>query len=192
MRQPDGTVRKRRISYNDPGHAHELTFSCHKQLPLLSKNRTCEWFIDALDRARHKLQFELWAYVIMPEHAHVLLLPSRTDYDVARILHAIKQPVAQQAFRFLRDRAPAFLSQLRVRQRDGRARHRFWRPGGGYDRNIKKAGTAWAAVGYIHDNPVRRGLVDRPEDWEWSSARWYAGRADAKLPMDACPPDPEP
>jgi len=67
----------------------------------------------------------------------------------------------------------------------------FWQPGGGYDRNIRKAKTAWASVAYIHDNPVRRGLVRRPEDWEWSSAKWYAGQQTVKLAMDACPPDLE-
>ena len=30
-------------AYNEPGHAHELTFSCHRRLRLLSKDRTCQW-----------------------------------------------------------------------------------------------------------------------------------------------------
>jgi putative transposase len=41
-----------------------------------------------------------------------------------------------------------------------------------------------AAIDYIHANPVRRGLVARAEDWEWSSARWYAGLRPVKLEMD--------
>jgi putative transposase len=41
-----------------------------------------------------------------------------------------------------------------------------------------------AVIDYIHANPVRRGLVARVEDWEWSSARWYAGLRPAKLQMD--------
>ena len=45
---------------------------------------------------------------------------------------------------------------------------------------------------YIHNNPVRRGLVHRPEDWPWCSAGWYAGLEDVKLAMDDCPPEPEP
>jgi putative transposase len=66
----------------------------------------------------------------------------------------------------------------------------FWQPGGGYDRNIDNAKVAWASVHYIHANPVRRGLVAHPTDWEWSSARWYAESEDVVLAMDACPPDP--
>jgi putative transposase len=37
--------RKRVRSYNEPGHAHELTFSCFHRLPLLSRDRTRQWFI---------------------------------------------------------------------------------------------------------------------------------------------------
>ncbi|MFG0242492.1 MAG: hypothetical protein ACF8R9_06910 [Phycisphaerales bacterium JB054] len=37
---------------------------------------------------------------------------------------------------------------------------------------------------YIHDNPVRRGLAETPEDWAWSSARAYRGDPDALVPID--------
>ena len=36
----------------------------------------------------------------------------------------------------------------------------------------------------IHANPVRRGLVERPTDGEWSSARWYAGMTPVPMEMD--------
>ena len=65
-----------------------------------------------------------------------------------------------------------------------RLRHRFWQPGGGYDRNITSTEALRAVIEYTHANPVRRGLVARAEDWEWSSARSYAGLRPAKLEMD--------
>jgi hypothetical protein len=39
-------------------------------------------------------------------------------------------------------------------------------------------------IDYLHTNPVRRGLVAKAEDWEWSSARWYAGMRPVKIEMD--------
>ncbi len=72
----------------------------------------------------------------------------------------------------------------------GRVEHCIWQPAGGYDRNICKSRTAWQSVSYIHHNPVRRGLAATETDGEWSSARWYAGDADVRLPMDDRPPDP--
>jgi len=190
MRYADGKVRKRRIAYDEPGHAHELTFSCYRGLSMLSKDRTRLWLVQALDEARRRWEFDLWAYVIMPEHAHVLILPRRPDYHVAMILKAIKQPVARKAMAHLRRAASQWIEQLEVTRPNGRVEYRFWQQGGGYDRNIYKPETAWAAVEYIHNNPVRRGLADCPTDWEWSSARWYAGDVHVRLEMDDRPPDP--
>ncbi len=184
------TYRKRRKSFNDPGHAHELTFSCYQRWPLLGKDRTRQWLIDALGNSRRRWNLELWAYVIMPEHVHILLCPREASYDMALILKAIKQPVSRNAVRYLRRHAPDWLTKLRVTLPSGRVQHRFWQPGGGYDRNIVHEKTAWACVGYIHDNPVRRGLVGLPTDWPWSSARWYEGMDDVVLSMDNCPPSP--
>src|SRR4029077_7203203 len=99
--------RKRCKSYNIPGDAHELTFSCFRRLPLLSKDRTRHWFVEALNTARHRRHFSLWAYVIMPEHVHVLVWPREAVYEV-RLLHAaLKTPVQRKALAFLRSQAPA-------------------------------------------------------------------------------------
>jgi putative transposase len=74
---PDRTApqRKRVRSYSLSGHAHELTFSCFRRLPLLSRDRTRRWFVDALENARRDLDLALWAHVIIPEPVHVLCWP---------------------------------------------------------------------------------------------------------------------
>jgi putative transposase len=40
-------------------------------------------------------------------------------------------------------------------------------------------------IDYLHANPVRRQLVGRSDEWEWSSARWFAGLGRLKIAMDA-------
>jgi hypothetical protein len=47
-----------------------------------------------------------------------------------------------------------------------------------------KRGQLRTMIDYIHANPVRRGLVAKIEDWEWSSAPWYAGIGPVKIPID--------
>ena len=69
-----------------------------------------------------------------------------------------------------------------------RVRRRFWQPGGGYDRNVVELSTVQQMIDYIHANPVRRGLVQRAIDWEYSSARWYAGMRPVPIEMDATIP----
>ena len=103
---------------------------------------------------------------------------------MSRFLQAVKEPVAHQAIRYLERQAPQWLDKIAVRE-GPRRRRRFWQPGGGYDRNITSTAALRAMIDYLHANPVRRWLVSRAEDWEWSSARWYAGWRPVKLEMDA-------
>jgi len=161
-----------RTNYNLPGHAHELTFSCYRRYPFLSKDRTRQWLADAINNACAQYHYLLWAYVIMPEHVHLLVRPEVRDYDIARFRGAIKEPVGRQAMAYLEGNAPGWLPRV-TRKRRGRTERLFWQPGGGYDRNIDNPTTLRPMIDYIHMNPVRRGLVEMPWEWKWSSAAWY-------------------
>ena len=161
-------VEKRRRRFNEPGQPRELTFSCYRRLPFLASDRTREWFRDALEAARAKFGFQVWAYVLMPEHVHLLVYPGENPEQMSAFLKELKEPTARKAIALVKESSPRWLEQLRVREGQ-RLRHRFWQPGGGYDRNITTAGALRAAIEYIHANPVRRGLVAQAEDWEWSS-----------------------
>jgi len=170
--------------YNDPGHAHALTFSCFRRQAFLSKDRSRTWLVEAIDRARAKHHFHVWAYVIMPEHAHLFIWPTELKYDVSEILSSIKQSVAKRALIYLRREAPAFLAAMLDQQPNGNAHYRFWQRGGDYDRNIFDPRTAYSEIEYLHNNPVRRGLCAKPEDWLWSSAADYAGIHTSMLTID--------
>jgi putative transposase len=157
--------------FNEVGHAHALTFSCFCRRPFLSKDRSRMWLIEAIDQARQIHAFDLWAYVVMPEHAHLLIWPRKPMYSISRILTSIKRPVSRKALSYVRTSAPNFLSQMEDRQPGGRVHDRFWQRGGGYDRNLTEPKSIWAEIDYFHANPVRRGLCDGPTAWLWSSAR---------------------
>jgi putative transposase len=175
--------RKTRRRYEEPGDARELTFSCYQGFQFLSRDRTRRWFLDELKASREKWPFDLWAYVLMPEHVHLLIHPREQNLNVGRIVGHIKEGVARQAIAYLADHAPDWIPRISVRE-GGRIRHRFWQPGGGYDRNGIELATVHQMIAYIHANPVRRGLVACAEDWEWSSARWYAGIRPVLIDMD--------
>ena len=170
--------------YNTPGHAHALTFSCFRRQAFLSKDRSRQWLIEAVDRARNKLHFHVWAYVIMPEHAHLLLWPTQPEYDISEILNSIKQSVAKRALIHVRRQAPGFLAQMEDRQPNGEVHYRFWQRGGGYDRNVFEPAAIFEQIEYIHGNPVRRGLCARAEDWLWSGAADYVGIRVGPLRLD--------
>jgi putative transposase len=169
--------------YDLPGDAHFLTFSCFHRLPLLNKDRTRKWFVDSLSKARVACEFDLWAWVIMPEHGYLLIKPRKPEYRIAKILTAIKRPVAEKAVAYLIAKRSTFLEKLTVRSRTRHYRH-FWQVGSGQDHNIYEPKTAHRVVEYIHNNPCRRDLARRPEDWYWSSAQDWIGASDVPIRVD--------
>jgi putative transposase len=180
---PSHPARKRVRHFDLPGDAHFLTFSCFHRLPLQSKDRTRTWLVEAIVKARAKWTFDLWAWVIMPEHVHLLIHPRGVDTRISGILADIKRPVGQRAMAYLIERKSPFLKQLTVPRTD-RVYRRFWQAGPGQDRNVYDAETAHRIVTYIHNNPLRRGLVGKAEDWLWSSAGDWAGVAGRYIQVD--------
>jgi len=116
-------------------------------------------------------RYRLLEWVIMPNHVHVLVevLPGHRLSDV---VHSWKSFTAKEANRIL-----------------GRSGE-FWMPDY-FDRFIRDEKHLAAVREYIRNNPVKAGLVEKPEDWKWSSACEDAGRRPA-LPggASACAPAP--
>jgi REP-associated tyrosine transposase len=175
--------RKQCKHYDAGSGPHFLTFSCYHRLPLFSRDRSRQWMLQALELGRERRQYDLWAYVVMPEHVHVVLWP-RHGVVISEILTTIKQSVSKRGLLWLRIHAPAFLDRIKDVQSNGRVICRFWQRGGGYDRNLRSVDDVHEKIEYVHLNPVRRGLVDRPEEWAWSSCRaWQTGQ-DVPIAID--------
>jgi putative transposase len=179
--------------FHEPGDLHELTFSCYRRQPLLTNDLWRQLFCQAVDRAIARHQFRLVAFVVMPEHVHLLVFPTREPPNIDGLLSAIKRPYSGRIKRILKQHGSPLLQRLTVTERPGKRVFRFWQEGPGYDRNLSHERSVLAAIDYIHHNPVRRGLVRHPVDWKWSSARWYASEGqqlDADLPtIHGLPPE---
>ena len=109
--------------------------------------------IDVLAESR-RLGFSLCGYVLMPNHWHALIWPSN-PLLIWQVLHDAKK-----------------IMTLRINARRGSRgplwQHQFWDR---FARNEKELGER---LDYMHLNPVRRGLVKRPEDWRWSNCNNFA------------------
>jgi putative transposase len=131
---------------------HFLTFSCYHRHPKLATAEACAVFVLALERVRQSYGLCVYGFVIMPEHVH-LLLNEPEHGSLAQALKSLKQGVARQ---------------LALR-----AEEPFWQERY-YDFNVWSERKFREKLRYLHRNPVKRGLVAKPEDWPWSSFRHYA------------------
>ena len=174
---------KRSKKYDIHGHAHYLTFSCFHRQAFLTGNHAPGWLVESIETARHSVPFDLWAYVFMPEHVHILVWPHE-GIKISAILKKIKKPVAFRAVQHVKAHAPEFLKQMIDFQPNGRYTHRFWQRGGGYDRNLWTLKNIHEKSRYIHANPVRRGLVTSLADWPWSSFDAWEEGSEKPLRID--------
>jgi putative transposase len=144
---PDGLTR-----YQGNGDLHFITFSCFERRPLLARPRAPRIFEETLERVRRWYGFGVLGYVVMPEHVHLLVSePERGSLSLS--IQMLKQLTGHK---------------LRSRGSDTPFWHTRY-----YDFNVRTAKKRIEKLRYMHRNPVVRGLVQQPEDWEWSSFRHY-------------------
>ena len=148
--------------YHETKRGHFLTWSCHRRRQLLATARRRDVFLRILEQVRRKYRFAVIGYVVMPEHVHLLMMePARAT--IATVMQVLKQRTAR---RFLARRRPG---QERLWEEE----EHFWQTRY-YDFNVWSEKKRMEKLRYMHMNPVRRGLVDAPELWVWSSYRAYA------------------
>lgn len=115
----------------------------------LSNERVAALVVESLQNADSLRLCKIHAYVVMPNHVHVLLEPG---VELARVTKLIKGGTARAANKILR--------------RTGKF---FWQDES-FDHWIRTSAEFERVWAYIERNPVKAGLGRRPEDWKWSSA----------------------
>ena len=159
--------------FDEIGDCRELTFSCYRRTPLLTNNTWREMLSRSIDAAVERHGYRLAAFVFMPEHVHLLVVPSITSGKIQSLLSALKRPYSFRIKTLLVAARSPLLKKLTVMERPGKMAFRFWQEGPGYDRNLNTIEAIEASIEYIHLNPVRRGLVLEASAWRWSSCRHY-------------------
>jgi len=131
------------------GDLHFITFSCFDRNPYLASADAKAAFEAVLERTRERHRFEIAGYVVMPEHVH-LLVTEPPEFPLGEAIKVLKREVSRQ-----RAQSPFWLRRY-------------------YDFNVFTNDKQVEKLRYMHRNPVTRGLVERPEEYVWSSFRAYA------------------
>ena len=151
--------------YYGTGYLHFVTCSCYRREAWLGRARRRDLFLRLLEETRRKYRFLIVGYVVMPEHFHLLMSEPQVG-DPSKVMQVVKQRFAQRILgRQRKVRAQRSLFE-------GEAIH-VWQARF-YDFNVWTERKRVEKLRYMHQNPVKRGLVLAPEQWMWSSYRWYA------------------
>jgi putative transposase len=154
--------------YDGEGTARFITLCCYRQMKYLSDPKAAELFMAKLDSMRRAYSIKILAYVIMPEHAHLVLLPS-DNVKLGLVIGETKSRMAREYFAKI--------------NADNRGPNVFWQKRC-YDHNCRFADVVREKINYCHNNPVKRDLVTEPGEYIWSSYNWYMGKRDVPLEID--------
>jgi len=148
-------------------HLHFITCSCYRRLPFLRTARSRDRVLSILEQTRRRYRFVVVGYVVMPEHIHLLITEPEVGTP-STVMQVLKQRTARALLP----------KRRRLDARQGRLfagtvlRTPFWQARF-YDFNVWTEKKRVEKLRYIHRNPVKRGLVKTPEQWRWSSYRFY-------------------
>jgi putative transposase len=146
-------------------HLHFITCSCYRRLPFFRSARARYRFLSLLEQTRQRYRFVVAGYVVMPEHVHLLITEPEVGTP-STVMQVLKQRTARALLPRRKRRDP--------RQRDlfAEETHRAFWQARFYDFNVWTTKKRVEKLRYMHRNPVKRGLVDSPEQWRWSSYRF--------------------
>ncbi len=153
-------------------------------VPVLIEARYIDPIIESLRFCREHKRLELFAFVVMPNHVHLIAAAGEHLHPVIR---DFKRFTSRMIHDWLReDGCGTYLGWLEAATQCARRQRGelgLWQDGfhpqALYSRNVFEQ-----KLNYLHENPVRKGLVHRPEDWWYSSAPFYDGRNDVCMEVD--------
>ncbi|MFA7711012.1 MAG: transposase [Candidatus Neomarinimicrobiota bacterium] len=144
------------------------TSTCIDWLPLLTPNDAKQILVDVIVNFQKRKQFKIFAYVIMHNHFHIIYSSSNPAKDIG----SMKSFSSRQIIQYYHNiNAKDILRRMQNACPDYRKDriYKFWQEGY-HPKQIINMEIFQQKIDYIHLNPVRKGYVDLPEKWKWSSA----------------------
>ena len=137
------------------GHLHLVTCGCYGKQPKLGLEKHRNVFVRLLEELRVKFRFGVVGYVVMPDHFRLLMTEPEVD-TAANSIEMLQQRYQRRYNASARSTEQAWESRYSDMHVFGQER---------IDTQLES----------MHHEPVKSGLVEHTTDWEWSSARSYAG-----------------
>jgi REP element-mobilizing transposase RayT len=159
---------RNRYKIFETDYPYHVTCTVVDWLPLLEAHCIKQIIIDSLKYLQKEKGVKIFAYVIMPNHLHMIISSGNPEKHVAqfksftarKIIDYYKDKKDRQVLKIMEQANPAYKTDRK---------YKFWQEG--YcPKQITNHDIFQQKIDYIHLNPVRKGFVDSPDKWQWSSA----------------------
>lgn len=165
---------------------HFVTWTLVEWLPLFLSDTYCTIITDSLQYCRDHKGLLVQAYVIMPTHIHAILAAEQGS-DLSLILRDARKYTSKALVDQLRCDGRNLFEWIfqDAARKSGRSAgaHKVWSEGV-HPETLESERFFLQKLRYLHENPVRKGLVELPEHWKYSSAGFYALGAVGPLELD--------
>jgi len=144
-------LKKKKIRHiNLPHYCYSIVTNTKNRISWFSNPDFANEVIDAIYFYRERYCFKLLTFVVMPDHLHLLIIPS-DEKSVSEIMKEIKRTSSIMINKRLKRKGP------------------FWQEGY-FEDILEGSKMVTSKLDYIHRNPVKAGLCEIPEEFEFSSA----------------------
>jgi REP element-mobilizing transposase RayT len=154
-------------------HFFFVTTTVVQFINIFSEDKYCDLLIDNIKHYREKYKFNILAYVIMPSHFHWIVEVNPKLGTISDVMRDIKKYSAWDILEEI-EKTEKHVTEIFNTAAKGypKQRRKFWISRFD-DEVIRNERMYWTKLHYIHNNPVKAGLVNKPEDYKYSSARNY-------------------
>ncbi|MFT7880538.1 MAG: transposase [Sulfurimonas sp.] len=162
-----------RYKIYEPTHPHFITCTVVNWIPIFTRKDSVEILLESFRYLQNDEDFILYAYVILENHIHIVAQSS----DIAKSMGRFKNHTAKALLRLLKqEKVTTILDQLSFYKKAHKIdrEYQVWQDGI-QPKLMQSESMMKSKIDYIHHNPVKRGYVDNPEHWRYSSARDYEG-----------------
>jgi len=169
----------------DPTHLYFITTGAVQRAHIFRRDVIKRILVDSINTGRILNQYDLFAFVIMPNHVH-LILRCLNDYTPADVVREFKKTTSNLILRqYEAEGNQAALDFCASAVKPGqKQQHAVWEDE--YQaKNVFSPGFLRQKLDYTHNNPVQPHwhLVELAEDYVWSSARFYLINGRALIPL---------
>jgi REP element-mobilizing transposase RayT len=163
------------------GRTYFATSTVNGWQPLLNRPHLADIILDSLKFVHCQQRIILHAYVLMENHFHLVGSADHFSDEMRKLKSFTARMIVE---RLKKDDDWATLAKIKANGQGTKPdqEYQVWEEGY-HPKAITDETTFLQKIEYIHNNPVRRGYVDMPEHWRYSSARQYMG-SDGLVPIE--------